>query len=81
MAVIPAKAGIQCPKSLTIVPIRSRYDFWTPAFAGVTDVWLQVCNSYPDSDDDLANALRMKAGRLTMLDCTIRNIQDGAVSR
>ena len=44
--VIPAFAGIQCSKSLTIVPIPSHYDFWTPAFAGVTGVGFQVRNSY-----------------------------------
>ncbi len=37
-SVIPAKAGIQCPKSLATVPILSHCDFWTPAFAGVTGV-------------------------------------------
>ena len=48
MAVIPAKAGIQCPKSLVIVRILSHCDFWTPAFAGVTGVGFQVRNSYQD---------------------------------
>ena len=38
MTVIPAKAGIQRPNSLTPFPIRSPIPSWTPAFAGVTGV-------------------------------------------
>ena len=38
ITVIPAKAGIQRPNSLTPFPIRSPIPSWTPAFAGVTGV-------------------------------------------
>ena len=45
-SVIPAKAGIQCKKSLTIVPILSHCNFWTPAFAAVTGLGFQLGKSY-----------------------------------
>ena len=40
--VIPAKAGIQWPKSLITVLILSSYPLWTSAFAGVTS-WFANC--------------------------------------
>ena len=44
--VIPAKAGIQCAKSLALFSLPPHYGVWTPAFAGVTDVDFQLRNSY-----------------------------------
>ena len=46
--VIPAKAGIQRSNSSGMLLLRSLYDLWTPAFAGVTVAAFQVRNSYQD---------------------------------
>ena len=61
--VIPAKAGIQWLKSLTIVPILSHRDIWTPAFAGVTDLGGKIASK------DFENALQRSVCALSVSAC------------